>query len=327
MTFRVLPDLPQYELSSYEPVTIRRNAYTVTDDMVEAKVKELVAQAPKDVEETSRKVAGPKDLIKIAIHVDCGGKEIPALCSDEQFFVLGGGSMPIGFDRGIVGIGVGEEREFDFDAPSLDDPSAQEEASYHAKVKLIAVMREIEPVLNDEWVSNKILMCDTVDDFYERTRVQLQKEAEQMGESDLVEQAAAALAERLEGKIDDVWYEQTHEDLVRSYEEQAKAANMSLDDMISQQGMNKETFNMMLMMQVRDMLKQGFSLDSWARHFGLEATDDDVAYVADLMSGGRGKLMIDNLKEIGDEEQLKGLRIAALRYVANKDVLDKATIE
>ncbi len=327
MTFRVLPDLPQYELTSYEPIVIHRNAYTVTDDMVEARVKEIVAQAPKDVEETSRKVAGPKDLIKIAVHVDCGGKEIPALCSDEQNFVLGGGSMPIGFDRGIVGIGVGEEREFDFDAPSLDDPAAQKEASYHAKVKLLAVLREVEPVLNDEWVSNKILLCKTVDDLYERTRVELQKKADQMGESDLVEQAAAAVAERFEGKIDDVWYEQTHEDLMRTYEEQAKSVNMSLDAMISEQGMNRETFNMMTMMQVRDMLKQGFSLDAWARHYGLEATDEDVVYVANLMSNGRGKLMIDNLKEVGDEEQLKGLRIAALRYVANKDVLDKATIE
>lgn len=327
MDFRVLPTVPEYELSSYEPVTIKRNTYTVTDDMVETKVKELMAQAPKDVEETSRKVAGPKDLIKIAIHVDRDGKDIEALCADEQYFVLGSGSMPIGFDRAVVGIAVGEEREFDFNAPNLDEPASKEEVSYHAKVKLHAVMREVDPVLTDEWVSNKILLCKTVEDFYERTRKQLEKEAKSMEEADLVEQAAVAVAARFEGHIDDIWYEQTQEDLTRSYEEQAKAMGMSLEDMVASQGMNKETFNMMVMMQVRDMLKQGFSLDSWARHYGLEATEDDVVYVADLMSEGRGKLMIDSLKESGDEEQLKGLRMAALRYVANKDVLDKATVE
>lgn len=327
MDFRVLPAVPEYELTSYEPVTIKRRTYKVTDDMVEAKVKELVAQAPKDLEETSRKVAGPKDLVKIALHVDRDGKDIEALCSDEQYFVLGSGSMPIGFDRAVVGIKVGESLEFDFDAPNLDEPNSKDEVSYHAKVKLHAIMREVEPELSDEWVSSKILLCKTVEDFYERTRKQLEQEASSMAEADLVEQAAIAVAERFDGRIDDVWYEQTHEDLLRSYEEQAKAAGMSLEDMISSQGMNKETFGMMVMMQVRDMLKQGFSLDSWARHYGLEATEDDVVYVANLMSDGRGKLMIDSLKESGDEEQLKGLRMAALRYVANKDVLDKATIE
>ena len=96
--------------------------------------------------------------------------------------------------------------------------------------------------------------------------------------------------------------------------------------MLAAQGMDKQQFNMMLMLQVREMLVQGFVLDAWARHYGLEATEDDVLYVANLMSNNRGKLMLDNLREAGEEEQLKGLEMAARRYVANKDLLEKAHI-
>ena len=95
---------------------------------------------------------------------------------------------------------------------------------------------------------------------------------------------------------------------------------------LAAQGMDKKQFNMMLMLQVREMLVQGFVLDAWARHYGLEATEDDVLYVANLMSNNRGKLMLDNLREAGEEEQLKGLEMAARRYVANKDLLEKAHI-
>lgn len=318
--------MPVYELDSYEPVEITRPVYTVTDDMVETKIKQIVEQAPKDYEETKRQVAGPKDVIKISIHVDKDGEDVTGLCNDEQLFTLGGGTMPIGFDRNVVGIKVGEERDFEFDGPDLDDPNAKERP-YHAHVKLIAIMREAQPELTDEWVSKKILLCKTVEAFRERTRKQLEKEAASMEESELIERAANALTARFHGRIDDAWYESTRDDMMRTYEEQAKSQGTTLENMLKSQGMDKDQFNMMVMLQVRDVLQQGFSLDAWARHYGLEATEDDVIHVADMMSNGRGKLMIDNLTQAGEEEQLKGLRMAAVRYVANKDVLEKAAVK
>lgn len=326
MADRKLPPVPVYELDSYEPVEITRPVYKVTEDMVDTKIKQIVDQAPKDYEETDRQVAGPKDITKIAVHVSRDGVDVDGLCHDGQLFVLGGGTMPIGFDRAVVGIKVGEEREFDFDGPNPEDPEFKE-CTYHAKVKLLAIMKEKEPVLDDDWVSRKIMLCKTVDALRERTRKQLEEEAKRIEESELIERSANALIARFHGGIDDVWYESTRDDMMRTYEEQAKAQGTTLDEMIVSQGMDKEQFNMMVMLQVREMLQQGFSLDAWARHFELEATEEDIIHVADLMSNGRGKLMLDALKESGEEEQLKGLRMAALRYVANKDVLEKAIIK
>lgn len=326
MADRKLPPVPVYELDSYEPVEIVRPVYKITEDMVDAKIKQIVEQAPKDYEETDRQIAGPKDVLSIAARVTKDGEEIEALCHDGQLFMLGGGSMPIGFDRAVVGIKVGEEREFDFDGPNPDDPEFKE-CPYHAKVKLLAIMREKEAVLDDDWVARKIMMCKTVEALRERTRKQLEEEAARIEEAELIERSANALCERFHGAIDDVWYESTRDDMKRTYEEQAKVQGTTLDEMIASQGMDKEQFNMMMMLQVREVLQQGFSLDAWARHYNLEATEEDVIHVADLMSNGRGKLMLDALNESGEEEQLKGLRMAAVRYVANKDVLEKAIIK
>ena len=165
-----------------------------------------------------------------------------------------------------------------------------------------------------------------VETFRSRTRKQLEQEAVKAAEGELMDRAVRELATRFKGSIDDIWYESTRDDLLRTYEEQAKAQGTDLDGMLAAQGMDKQQFNMMLMLQVREMLVQGFVLDAWARHYGLEATEDDVLYVANLMSNNRGKLMLDNLREAGEEEQLKGLEMAARRYVANKDLLEKAHI-
>ena len=170
------------------------------------------------------------------------------------------------------------------------------------------------------------MLCKDVETFRNRTRKQLEQEAVKAAEGELMDRAVRELATRFKGSIDDIWYESTRDDLLRTYEEQAKAQGTDLDGMLAAQGMDKQQFNMMLMLQVREMLVQGFVLDAWARHYGLEATEDDVLYVANLMSNNRGKLMLDNLREAGEEEQLKGLEMAARRYVANKDLLEKAHI-
>lgn len=323
---RVIPPMPEYELSSYEPVEVTRPVYQITDEMVEAKIKSIMDEAPKSYEPTKRKVAGPKENIKIEIEVTRDGEPIKGLCSDGQIYTLGKGFMPIGFDRNVVGMKVGEEREFDFDAPDFDDPE-HKERSFHAKVKLLAVLKEKDPELTDEWVKAHIMLCSSVEAFRERTRNNLEKEAAKLSEQELTERAASALAARFQGRIDDIWYENTRDDMIRSYEEQAKAQGTTLETMIKSQGMDEQQFNMMVMLQVREMLQQGFSLDAWARHYGLEATEEDVITVANLMSEGRGKLMVENLREAGETEQIKGLEIAARRYLANKDLVEKAIIK
>lgn len=322
---RKLPPVPEYHLDSYEPVSITRPVYVVTDEILEDRIKAIMEGASKDYLPTKRQVAGPKDTIEISIHVDKDGEEVKGLCSDKQVYSLGQGYMPIGFDRNVVGMKVGESKSFDFDAPDFDDPDAKER-SFHAEVAVLAVLKEAEPELTDEWVSKHIMLCKDVETFRNRTRKQLEQEAAKAAEGELMDRAVRELATRFKGSIDDVWYESTRDDLLRTYEEQAKAQGTDLDGLLAAQGMDKQQFNMMLMLQVREMLVQGFVLDAWARHYGLEATEDDVLYVANLMSNNRGKLMLDNLREAGEEEQLKGLEMAARRYVANKDLLEKAHI-
>ena len=321
-----LPPYPQYELSSYDPVELTPPQRVVTDAMVEARMQEIMENAPVDYAPTERKVGGPKDNVEIAVEVTLDGEPVKGLCSDSQIYCLGSGSMPIGFDRGVVGIKVGETREFDFEAP---DPASDDNAirMFHAKVTLLHVMRPVKPVLTDEWVSIHIALCKTVEAFRNRTRTNLEKESVKLTEQDYTEQAVAMLATRFDGKIDDIWYESGRQDLLRTYTEQAKAQNMNLEDMVKAQGMDMQQFNMMLMLQVREMLVQGFCLDAWARHYNLEPTDDDVLAVANLMSNGRGKLMLDNMREQEATKELEGMRTAARRYVANKDLVEKAIIK
>ena len=319
------PPLPEYDLTSYEPVEFTMPSGEVTHEMVEQRVQEIIENSPKEYEASKRMHAGVGDILKIATHVDKNGKDIPALCQKTRLYELDKGYMPPSFDAPIKGMKVGDTLEFDFQAPDFEE-EGNPQRTFHAKVTLLDILNEKEPELTDEWVQRYNPPCLTVAEFKEQTRITLCMEREQAIENERNVRAVNALAQRFEGKIDDYWYETTREDLMKNYEDQAQAQGMTLAQMVQNQGMSEQQFGMMLMMQVREMLVQGFCLDAWARHFKMIPTDDDILKVADIMSNGRGEEVMKQLKKENDKEQLEGMRVAARRYLANKDLVATATI-
>ncbi len=326
-----MPPLPEYELSSYDNIEFTVQKLKVTDEMIQASINKMADQVGANYETTSRKVVGPKDHLEIDIAVYKDGEEIQGLTSEQRLYSLGEGLMPIDFDRGIVGMKVGEEKEFTFEAPDLDDIENMAMRPFDAKVKVLRVMRKADPEVNDEWVKQYMPMYKSAEDYKKSVRVGLMKEADNMLEQEKMQQAAATLALRFDGKIDDYWYESTRADLMASYEQQAKQQGMDLEDMLGQQGIDQQQFSMQMMFQVRDMLTQGFSLDAWARHYNIEPTEDDMKDFIKMMSpqaNSQEKLdeMFEEIKKKEEEQGQNGLFIAARRYLANKDLLEKATV-
>lgn len=324
------PPMPEYELKSYDPVEFTLPKINITEEMIQASINDMADKVGANYETTSRKVVGPKDHVEINIAVYKDGEEIEGLTSEQRLYSLGEGLMPIDFDRGVVGMKVGEEKEFSFEAPDLDDIENMSMRSFDAKVKVLRVMRKADPEVTDEWVKQYMPMYKSAQDYKASVRVGLEKQAENMLEQEKMQRAAAALAQRFEGKIDDYFYEQTRADLMANYEQQAKSQGMDLEDMLGQQGVDQQQFSMSVMFQVREMLTQGFSLDAWARHYNIEVGEDDMKEFLKLMNPQANDEKLDEmLEKVKNQELEKGeeaLKIATRRYFANKDLLEKAIV-
>ena len=318
------PPLPEYELTSYEPVEFSMPPLEVSDEQVEQKMLKYAEQFGADYIPSNRKVVGPKEHVNIDVEVTKDGEVVKNITSEDRLYSLSEGLMPIDFDRNVLGMNVGDTREFDFKAPDLNDPELGE-CMFHAKVTLNKIMKKTIPQITDKWVERYMPMYESAEDFREKVRKGIADEADRMIEQEKNQRAAYELASRFEGKIDDYWYEATRADLRASYEQQAKAQGMDLEDFLGKQGMDENSFSMMLLFQTREMLTQGFALDAWARHYDIEITDDDITEFAQMMiPGGRSNEMLAHIQE--DPEQLAAFRLAVRRYVANKDLTAKAKI-
>lgn len=318
-----MPPLPEYELTSYEPVEFEMPRIAVSDAQVDQKIREYTERYGVEYVPTNRKVVGAKDDVKIDIVVTKDGVEMPGLTSDDRLYTVGEGLMPEDFDRNVVGMEVGEAKEFDFTAPDFDADGA--EGTFHASVTVNKIMRRTIPQVTDGWVRRYLPQYKDAESFRAQIEKELADEAGRMAEQERNQRAAHALAERFEGHIDDVFYEQMRANLQAGYAQQAQAQGMSMQDFVKAQGMDDNTFSMMLMMQTREMLVQGFSLDAWARHFSLEVSDADLhQFAAMMVPAGKADEFLERLERNPAEKE--SFAQSALRYVANKDLVAKAKI-
>ena len=349
---------PVFELSSYEPVEFEMPVFEIGDEQVEAQMRAIADEMGANYVELFECEAKPRDTVKVDLAVTRDGEPVKSLSADGRLFVMGEGFMPIEFDRALLGMRPGQECEFDFSASGsgagdagsfasdgaglsasaavpADSASAQggaqggaqsaaQEPMLHAKVKLLAVMGKEDPVFTDEWVRGHLPPFEGVDDFRAQTRNQMEAQAARSVEQEKNMRAVQALTERFDGEIEDSFYEVTIGELRRGWETRARREGMDLEDLIGKEGMNEQQFSMMLAMQARETLVQSYSLDAWARHYGIEPDDADISELADLMAPGHAEELLEHARE--DDPELEGMKIAARRYAANKDLTARAKI-
>ena len=87
--------------------------------------------------------------------------------------------------------------------------------------------------------------------------------------------AASELAKRFEGRIQDEVYEAMQQTLVSNLRGQLQQQGIPFEQFVQSQG-GEQQFGMIMMMQTREMLVQGYALDALFRHEKMTLTDEDI---------------------------------------------------
>lgn len=334
---------PTYELKSYEPVSIKAVRFGISEDEVEAELDKMAGSFTayvKDEDADPERPVQAGDYIKIALEATQDGKELKGLSTDGRTYVVGAGHMPQGFEDQVVGMKVGEEREFDFDAPGPDpdeppilasseaDPPSEsgkpeKEPPIHAKVKVLELQREQRPELDDAWVKVHMPFFKSAQEMRDNIRKSLEMRARESYDSYMRQIAAAELAKRFEGKITDEVYEAMMSQLQNNIRLDLKQQGKTWEQFVQENG-GEQQVTMLLMMQAREVITQGYALDAAYRHFKLSITTADVEAVCHTMNPeGDPKAMRQQAERAG---QGFVIREMAERFKANQYILDNADI-
>ncbi len=317
---------PEYELSSYEPIELTVSEFKIGDDVVEAEIEGMLGSYTAYVTDTE---ADPEhaieagDFVKVAIQATEDGKDFKGLNTDGRTYAVGAGHMPQGFDDNVCGMKVGQTKHFVFDAPSFDDDFNETTSKVEATVTIIEKLKEQKPELTDEWVSRMMPMFSSAEEMRKNVRKSIEMR-ERPGYDAYVRQAAASeLAKRFEGRIADEVYESMMAQLRENLQLDLRQQGKSWDEFVEENG-GEQQITMMLMLQTREVIVQGYSLDAVFRHFGLTVAESDILAVCRTMNPNADPKQLH--EQIRQNSQGFALRESAERYKANVYIVDHAKI-
>ena len=273
---------PEYSLNSYDPVKITVPPFELDDREVDHQLAnmaetyaEYVATDPHPVESG--------DHVLLAIEATRDGEDLPGLSTDARTYTAGVGYMPDGFDENVIGMEVGQTKSFTFTGPGFDEEGNDVEEVVACKVTVKELQKKVIPPVDDAWVKKYMPMYKDLEELKTAMRSEVGEGQRSEYETFKRQRAITELATRFQGKIVDEVYEAMQTTLMNNIKTQLGQQKIEMKDFIEQNG-GEQQFSMMMMMQTRQTLVEGYSLDALYRHEKMSISDADIMEVCASMN-------------------------------------------
>jgi trigger factor len=314
---------PLLELSSYEPVQIELPSEEPTDEEIEERI-ETTLNYYVDFEEVNDRPVQEDDLLTLGIEATDGSERIEGLSGDSFPYQLGAGGLPVSFDEQVLGMNIGETREFDITFPTspaeaagrADAESAEDGRQTHMVVTVKEIKAKIKPELTDAWVKETIEF-DSVEEFKSRIadslRTQKHSELESLREGLIFEEFTS----RLEGEPPALLITQTEQESYRDFFAALQRSNQTLDGFLASTDTTPEAFRAQIRAQAEALASQTLALDALARHLGLEVTEEEIREEFESSGADDPETLYQQWKDNGRISELREglLRMKASRHL------------
>ena len=317
-TFTVRPVLG---LSSYEPVQIELPDEEPTTDEIDQQVDVMLGYYVDFSDVTDRAVEAG-DFLMLETEITSDGERIESMSGDSIPHNLGSGNMPEDFDNQLLGMEIGQTKEFDLSFAGGEGNLVDEDKQAHAVVTVKAIQSRQKPELTDEFVKER-LELDSVEEF--RTRIADSMRARKKSDlASLKERLISAeLAERLNGEPSELLITETEQGIYRDFFNTLQRSNQTLDTFLSNANISPEDFRDDIHRQATEVAAEALAFDAFARHLALEVTEDELREEFKLSGAEDPEALFAQWESNG---RLSEVREGILRSKAARHVTEAAEV-
>lgn len=318
--------VPDYELDSYDPVSITVPTYAVKEEEIDAELARMAQAAAVSVTDTSHDVVMKGDKVELAMDTTMNGETVCALCTEGREYSTGVFAMPDAFDEAVIGMKVGETKSFTFEGPDIV-PDADGNVKMDEYATTVTIKRIIEakaPEPDDDWAKTVKPGIQSLAQLREEVAKKIREQHETDFDRTAQMFAGNELAKRLVGEIPDLIYGVAVKEAREGFDEQLRRENRTLDAFLAAEDMTQEQLSNALMMQVRTQLTRQFALNAYAKHLGLVVNEDDLNAFFESIAPGNANLAHADFDRDG---RIYAARCAALRLKAAKRAVEEADVK
>ena len=266
---------PDVELGEYKHLGIVKTVDEVTDDDVMAEIERARDRASRWVEISDRP-ARLDDQVNIDYAGFDGDVQFDGGTAEKHDLILGSSSFIPGFEDQLVGKNVGEECDVNVSFP--EDYHAKELAGKPVvfKVKINAIREKEVPALDDDFVKEASETADTVEEYKAEIRKNLEKAADNRGETNFENEVIETVCENAKVDIPDAMIEDQIDGMLRDMEMRMAYQGLKLDDYFKYTGQTREQVRDMYREQATERVKTQLVMEAVKKAENITATEEET---------------------------------------------------
>ncbi|MBQ3331175.1 MAG: trigger factor [Ruminococcus sp.] len=312
---------PEIEIKDYDGIEVEKLSTEVTEEMIDEEIDRVRERNSRMVTVEDR-AAENGDTVVIDFEGFVDGEAFDGGKAEEYNLELGSGNFIPGFEEQIVGHNTGDEFTIDVKFPEEYQAENLKGKDAQFKIKLHEIKKKELPEVDDDFVKD-VSEKDTVAEYREELKEQIQKRLDGEAERDLDDKLTNAIIEKVEGEIPQEMIDNEAKNMVREMDMRLRQQGMDFNTYMKYTGMDAEAVLEMNKPEAERRIKMRLALEKIAELEKIEPTEEEIeeeyAKMAEIY-----KMDVEKVKEIIPEDSIKeDLRV----QLAMKHVKDNAVIK
>ena len=295
---------PEVKLGKYKDLGIKKDAVKVTKAEIEEEVARISSRlAEIVVKENGKVVEGNTAVIDFVGYVD--GKELEGGNGANYPLEIGSHTFIPGFEEGIIGMEVGEEKELNLTFPESYTPELA-----NKDVKFQVVVREIKervlPELNKDFYEDLGYKdIETEEQFKAEVKKELTARKEEEVKNKYVDEVLEAASKNLKVEINPEIIEEEVSRMISQFAEQMRMQGISLDQYFQFTGSNEADMRKQMEPEATKRVTYRYLIEEVAEAEKIEVSDDEANEEADKYAEGYGISKEEFLSHFGGLDVVK----------------------
>ena len=321
VTVEVHPEIGDIEFTNLK---LERSNYKASEEEVEAQIKQLQKNLAKrePIEEVRPAQSG--DFVQLNYEGFKDGSPFEETAKTENFVMkLGDAHIAEDFDKGVVGMNAGEEKDITVTFPEDYFNKKLAGHTIDFKVTLNEIRKEVLPELDDE-MAKQLGPFTTIAEVREKIKQNLTEGYDKRAEQELNEQAFRQILEKIDFEVPEMLVEYELKSIIADAERSFSYNNKTFEDV----GITRESLSEQYRGTAEKQVKRQMILGKIIEQEKLELTDEDLSKGFEQMAA-LYKQPVEVVKSLYEKsgDQMAHFRHALLEKKAIGLIMERNHIE
>ena len=295
---------PEVKLGKYKGLGIKKEKADVTKEELASEIENLQSRFAEIVVKENGSVADKNTAI-IDFEGFVDGKKLEGGSGENYPLEIGSNTFIPGFETGLIGMKVGEEKELKLKFPeNYTEELKNKDVTF--KVKVNEIKERVLPEINKEFYEDLGYKdVKTKEDFEKKVKEDIIKRKEATIEDKYINECIEKAVSNMKVEINhEIIHEEIHR-MMHQMEDQIRMQGLSLDQYLEFSHMTREQLEEQMHPEAENRVKARYMLEAVANEEKIEIDDKDANKEAEKLAENYGMTKEELLTQFGGLEVVK----------------------